>query len=83
MLDSISIFIFGALTLGIPIAMWYIINMLKKSKVSIEIFREELQKSLIELNRLHNSAAERYKSFETRLTKIETENAAKNFGGKR
>lgn len=81
MLDFISIYLFGAITVTIPAVIWYLHRMGTKYVADCVNARQGLENSIKELNQLHNNALATHKTLETRLIKLETANAVQNYGG--
>ena len=78
-MNEISIFLFGAMTIAIPLIIWYLQTLGKKYVADCQAVKANLDKVLVDLNQLHNAAVVKYQSLDTRLTKIETLNAARNY----
>ena len=80
MIDSIAIFLFGAVSIAIPLVIFYLKNIGKQYIQECQKTKEGLDETLIKLNQLHNNALAEHKTLETRLIKLETANAVQNYG---
>lgn len=83
MIDSIAIFLLGAITTSIPLIIWYLRIIGVKYVAECKAARAGLDQMLIDLNSLHNSAVAKYSSMDGRLMKVETQIAANNYGGRK
>lgn len=77
---EISVFLLGIITILIPLLIGYLHRYGTKYIVKCESIQKNLEQTLEELNKLHNSALTKYASTENRITRLESENAARNYG---
>ena len=80
MIDSIAIFLLGAITVVIPLVIYYLRLLGAKFVADCQKTRQDLDKTLADLNQLHNNALITHKSLENRIIKLETTNAAQTYG---
>ena len=79
-METVALVLFGIMLGSIPLISIYIHKLVNKKLKEMETIRDSLNKTLQELNSLHNNALKTYSSIDGRLTKLETTNAAKEFG---
>lgn len=82
MINLISIYLFGVMTISIPIVLYYIKVVLQKHATEIARIKTELDSTLVELNKLHNAAVSKYQGIDSRIAKLETTMAAREYGRK-
>lgn len=80
MIESIAIFLFGAITVAIPLVIYYLKIVGNHYVESCQKTKEGLEETLTKLNQLHNNALTEHKTLETRLIKLETAHAVQNYG---
>lgn len=80
MIDYIAVFLFGSISIGLPLVIWYLRHMGERYVENCQKTRQGLEDTLGNLNQLHNNALTTHKSLENRIIKLETTNAAQNYG---
>jgi len=78
--DSIAVFLLGAITTSIPLIIWYCKRIGEKYVAECKATQADLDKILVDLNGLHNSAVQKYSAIEGRLMKVESLIQANNYG---
>lgn len=80
MIDLIAIYLFGAISIAIPLLIFYLQGIGKQYIQECQKTKEGLEETLTKLNQLHNNALAEHKTLETRLIKLETAHAVQNYG---
>lgn len=79
-MEIVALILFGVMIGSIPLISIYIHKLVNNKVQEMENIRNSLNKTLQELNSLHNNALKTYGSIDGRITKLETTNAARDFG---
>lgn len=80
MVEYISLFALGAITVSLVYVIFYVKSAGRHYVNKCVKTREDLEETLKNLNRLHNDAVTAHKAIEFRLNKLETTNAVNNYG---
>lgn len=80
MIESLSFIILGLILGSVPLCIWYLKKSFKENHEKCLQIKTDLSETLKSLNKLHNSAIEKYLEIETKTSKLETEIAALKYG---